>query len=120
MTGGSDTRTSAEVLFTNGSSICELPPMSQSKYRHTQSGLTACGGGFESDTERSCIKFVEGSWITLTDNLVKRRLFHSSWVNPNGEILLMGGMSRQTGTTTEIVYQNGTSIRSFDLKYKTW
>ena len=107
--------TSAEVLFTNGSSICELPPMSQSKYDHTQSGLIACGGGYDNDTMRSCIKFEDGSWTTLTDNLVELRTRQSSWINPDGDILLIGGSGSLT--TTEIVYQDGTSIRSFDLKY---
>ena len=113
LTGGDDTLTSAEVLFTNGSSICELPQLSQSKSEHTQSGLTACGGY---DTRRSCIKFEAGSWTTLTDNLVEERRSHSSWVSPDGDILLIGGSYSKT--TTEIVYQNGTSIRSFDLKYE--
>ena len=116
MTGGRDTETSAEVLFTNGSSICELPPMSQLKRYHTQSGLTACGG-YDSATRRSCIKFEDGSWTTLTDNLVEERYRHSSWVTPDGDILLIGG--QYSNTTTEIVYQDGTSIRSFDLKYDT-
>ena len=109
--------TSAEVLFTNGSSICELPQLSQSKRDHTQSGLTACGG-YDSDTiRRSCIKFEAGSWTTLTDNLVEERYLHSRWVTPDGDILLIGGF--HNATTTEIVYQNGTSIRSFDLNYDT-
>ena len=117
MTGGEGALTSAEVLFTNGSSICELPQLSQSKREHTQSGLTACGG-YDSDTiRRSCIKFEAGSWTTLTDNLVERREDQSCWVNPDGDILLIGGFYSET--TTEIVYQNGTSIRSFDLKYRT-
>ena len=114
MTGGWDTETSAELISTNGSTICELPTMSQSKCYHTQSGLTACGGG---DSERSCIKFEAGAWKTLTDNLVKKRRGHSSWVNSNGHFLLIGGWD--SPTTTEIVYQNGTSIRSFDPKYDT-
>ena len=114
MTGGWGAETSAELFSTNGSSICELPTMSQSKVGHTQSGLTACGGY---DTLRSCIKFEAGAWTTLTDNLVEMRADHSSWINPDGDILLIGGWGSQT--TTEIVYQNGTSIRSFDLKYRT-
>ena len=114
MTGGYGAATSAEVLFTNGSSICELPLMSQTKYRHTQSGLTACGG---IRSASNCIKFEDGSWTTLTDNLVEERRYHSSWVTPDGDILLIGGGGSLT--TTEIVYQNGTSSRSFDLKYNT-
>ena len=118
MTGGTGTKTSAELISINGSSICELPSMPQFKVVHTQSGLTACGG-IDSDTRRtrSCIKFEAGAWKTLTDNLVEKRWGHSSWVNSNGHILLIGGYG--SPTTTEIVYQNGTSIRSFDLKYRT-
>ena len=89
--------------------------MSQTKYRHTQSGLTACGG---IRSASNCIKFEEGSWTTLTDNLLERpRVDHSSWINPDGDILLIGGS--YSDNTTEIVYQDGTSIRSFDLKYRT-
>ena len=97
--------------------------MPHSKYLHTQSGLTACGTrsgrgplGFH-DNLRSCIKFDDGSWTTLTDNLLAHRYGHSSWVTPKGDILLIGGTVSLT--TTEIVYKDGTSIRSFDLKYKT-
>ena len=116
VTGGTHTETSAELISTNGSSICELPLMPRSKYYHTQSGLTACGG-YVDDTRRNCIKFEDGSWTTLTDNLVELRTRHSSWINPDGDILLIGGSGSLT--TTEIVYQNGTGIRSFDLKYDT-
>ena len=110
--------TSVEVISTNGSSICELPLMFQYKRYHTQSGLTACGGHFHGGSS-SCIKFEagDGEWRTLTDNLVEERYRHSSWVTPVGDILLIGG--QDSSTTTEIVYQNGSSIRSFDLKYDT-
>ena len=118
MSGGYGALTSSEVLFTNGSFICELPKMSQSqsRYAHTQSDLTACGDYTSgSGNHRNCIRFEDGSWTTLTDNLVEMRADHSSWINPDGDILLIGGAYSKN--TTEIVYQNGTSIRSFDLKY---
>jgi len=114
---------SVEVITTNGTSInntCSLPEMSQLKAEHSQSGLTACGSasGFFEDPF-SCIKFGNnGSWITHTKNLLYARASHSSWITPYGDILLIGG--RYNWTTTEIVYQNGTSIRSFDPKYDTW
>ena len=109
---------SAEVISTNGTSICGLPQMSISKYRHTQSGLTACGGY---GSERNCIKFQSGSWTTLTDNLVYMRYDHSSWVTPDEGILLIGGHDDPFNghDETEIVYQNGTNIRFYDLKYPT-
>ena len=118
MTGGYNTETSAELISTNGTSICGLPKMSQSKRVHSQSGLTACGGGGYGNEKRSCIKFVAGSWTTLNDNLLFERYDHSSWITPDGDILLIGGGG--SFNTTEIVYQNGTSIKSFDLKYDTW
>merc|ERR1711973_662937 len=114
VTGGRYTETSSEVLFTNGSSICELPPLTYERYHHTQSGLTACGGNGRY-TLRGCIKFEAGSWTNLTDDLTTLREEHSSWMMADGGILLMGGV---ISTSTEIVYQNGTSIRSFDLKYR--
>ena len=108
---------SAEVISTNGTSICGLPQMPISKDRHTQSGLTACGGY---GSERNCIKFQSGSWTTLTDNLVYMRYDHSSWVTPDEGILLIGGSFFIDGhNETEIVYQNGTNIGFYDLKYWT-
>ena len=117
VTGGHDTSTSAEVLHLNGSSLCNLPDMPQSKDRHTQSGLIACGGYDSTATRKSCIKFQSGSWKTVTENLLELRYYHSSWANEEDEILLIGGFA--SSTTTEIVYQNGTSIRSFVPKYNT-
>ena len=64
---------------------------------------------------KSCIKFQSGSWSTLTENLTYKYFGHGSWVNPDGDILLIGGSGSLS--TTEIVYQDGTSFRSFDLKY---
>jgi len=119
LTGGDGTSTSAEVLSTNGTSICNLPQMSQSKFYHSQSGLTACGG--LGGSEKSCIQFQSGSWITLTENLLRKRRYHSNWKTPTGDILLIGGDDGggRTYRSTEIVDQSGNSIQSFKLKYKT-
>ena len=91
--------------------------MSESKFIHSQSGLTACGG-VGNETTRSCIKFVEGNWTTLTEDLLYDRSEHVSWRTPDGDILLIGG-AKGSFTTSEIVLENGTSIESFDLKYQT-
>jgi len=118
VTGGDGAYRDAEILFTNGTSLCSLPDMPQLKEWHTQSGLTTCGGYLSNINDAlSCLKFVAGSWTTLTDSLLYPRFDHSSWVTPNGDIILIGGY--ESPNTTEIVYQNGTSIRSFDLMYET-
>jgi len=115
VTGGIGTL-SAEVLFINGSSFCSLPEMSQSKFGHTQSGLTACGG-FKSESRTSCIQLSAGSWTTQTEDLLFSRYYLSSWTKTEGDILLIGGDG--SSSTTEILYENGTSVRAFDLKYNT-
>ena len=119
VTGGMGTEKSTEVLSTNGSSICFLPEMPQSKEDHTQTGLTACGG---SDSRRNCVKFTSGLWTNLTENLLYQRYKHSSWKTQDGDVLLFGSddySDHDSFFTSEIVYQNGTSVRSFDLKYDT-
>ena len=106
-----------ELLSTNGSFICELAVMSYSKRMyHSQDGQTVCGGFRRGGFSRNCIKFQSGSWTNLTENLLFERHFHSSWETPNGDVLLIGGIG--SPNTTEIVsLENGTSKRSFDLKY---
>ena len=74
---------------------------------------------YSSFVDRSCINFQSGSWVTLTHKLVHERWSHSSWTTPDGGILLIGGGSKYSENNTEIVYQNGSSISSFDLKYST-
>ena len=84
--------------------------MSQSKNYHTQSGLTACGG-VDRDTQRSCIKFEAGAcgaWKTLKDNLVEDRRLHSSWVNSDGDILLIGGRRPGIGERDPYIYSGVT------------
>ena len=55
--------------------------------------------------------------MNLTESLIYERYRHSSWMNEDGDILLIGGDDYASAYTTEIVYQNGSNIRSFDLNY---
>ena len=79
---------SSEVLHFDGTSMCTLPPMPAAIWGHSQSASTVCGGIYSSGT---CYTFREGRWETLNDHL---KLFYSdqssSWMNENGDILLMG------------------------------
>ena len=109
--------TSAEVILPNGTALCSIEDLPENRDGHTQNGLTVCGGYTGYDyTLRSCIQYKEGSWNTLVDDLEYERHQHMSWMmNQEGDTMLIGGS--YSPTRTEIVYQNGTSIRSFDLKY---
>ena len=78
---------SSEVLHSNGTSMCTLPPMPEVKWGHSQSAFTACGGAVSSKT---CYTFREGKWETLNDQLKLLPYEHSSSMNENGDILLMG------------------------------
>ena len=88
VTGGSHLN-SSEILHSDGTSMCTLPPMPDIKFGHSQSAFTACGGG-EKESKKICYTFREGRWETLNDQLELWPYEHASWMNENGDILLMG------------------------------
>ena len=103
-----------EVLREDGSSWCLLPDLPDSRYWHTQSGLVICGGG-SLDARTSCLTFSSGQWIT-SHSLQQTRYYHSSWKSQQGIMLIGGSVS---GTTTEILNDDGQSTTSFSLQYNT-
>ena len=108
---------SAEVLRSDGSSWCKLPDMINRVAEHTQTGLEVCGGrgGFT----RGCFAFSAGSWLpshTLTD----QRTLHSSWVSPQGVVLMGGDLSNSAKHSTELLSTSSqTSTPYFSLMYDT-
>ena len=118
ITGGwsSSSYRSVEILQQNGSYWCSLPDLPDIRYKHTQSGLIACGsGGYNSDTETSCLTLTDGHWMT-SHQLQYSRSEHSSWTSQHG-VVLMGGLG--STTTTEILHDDGGSSSSFSLKHST-
>ena len=56
---------SVEILRETGNYWCSLPDLPDIRYNHTQSGLITCGsGGYNSDTETSCLTLTDGQWMT--------------------------------------------------------
>ena len=114
---GNNRLKSAEVLRSDGSSWCSLPDMIYRVGEHTQSGLEVCGGR-EAFT-RGCFAFSAGSWLpshTLTD----QRTLHSSWVSPQGVVLLGGDLSNSAKHSTELLSPSSqTSTPYFSLMYDT-
>ena len=82
----------------------------------SQNGALLCGGNSGSDTYKTCIQLSGGSWI-VSHNLLYSRYRHTSWVRPDGSLLLIGGVD--SSTTSEVLNSEGGSTRSFDLKYES-
>ena len=116
MVGGySSAGVSAELLYTNGTSLCNLPNLPVKRDYPSQTGLVTCGGKSD-ETMSSCLTFKDGTW-QQTHTLGTRRQHHLSWASPQG-VLLIGG-DYAGGTTTELLNDNGSTTPSFDLDYNT-
>ena len=112
--GGSAGITSVEVILTN-STLCTLPPLPEGRYRHSQSGLTACGGQ-DSQAQDTCTTFSNGAWTT-SHHLDPFRKSHVSWNSPSGLMLLGGASSMQT---TSLLSSTTSSVSDqFELLYNT-
>ena len=70
------------------------------------------------DFAGSCITYQDGSW-KQSHNLTFPRWGHSSWVTPQG-VILMGGNDDISSTTSELVpYNSAHTISALNLQYKT-
>merc|ERR1719153_1845604 len=78
--------------------------------------MTLCGGGIY--TDRTCITFSSGKWVT-SHALAEKRYEHTSWNNKeDGKIILMGGA--HSGRTTETITEGeDDGVPGFSMKYKT-
>ena len=107
---------SVELLFDDGTQVCNLPDMFDERYGHTQSGLVACGGrGYNND---KCVTFENGDWRT-SHQLLRRRQAGFSWYSTKHGIYLMGGGFQNLDTDVELLTDDGASQNSFRLKYST-
>ena len=125
VTGGLDVihyeaMTSVELLLSDGSPWCNLPSFPDGRMGHTQSGMVTCGcsdiGAYEAGD--SCITFRGGQWTT-SHSLQYRRAGHSSWTSAQHGVVLIGGGYGHTGSSTEMLTDDGDSQELFPLKYYT-
>ena len=113
--GGSGRLTSVEVLSSEGTPLCTLPPLPTVRWYHTQDGLLTCGGWGGYTT---CVLLSAGGWV-VSHNLLEDRAGHSSWQSPAGLVLIGGGDSN-TRTTTELLSSSDSSSSyNFTLQYDT-
>ena len=85
--------------------------LDQPRHFHTGDGNLVCGG-LANDGGSSCYNVVTGATINLLDG----RWGHTSWSTDAG-IYLIGGYSRSTYGTTELV-TGDTTEAGFELQYK--
>ena len=77
---------------------CILPRLPHGRSAHTQSGLEVCGG-HDSNTMTNCLTFSNSNWTT-SHTLLQPRTNHTSWLSPEG-VVLMGGSA--SPNTTELL-----------------
>ena len=109
---------SVELLNMDGTWNCPMPTMPEARAGHTQTGTVVCGGdGWGGDGRKSCITFISGdvNW-EKTHTLANERYYHSAWDSPQG-VMLLGG--RDSGTTSEILLENGDTDPGFNLDFIT-
>ena len=103
-----------------------IPKLFRVNAFHTMNGFTHCGGGFDSyrkEMAKTCRTLSGKSpywhWKTVTNTLTLERTQHCSWQVPDG-IILMGGNTPETETTTEMAKYDGTVQKMFDLEEPAW
>ena len=113
---------SAELFLPSSNTTCSLPQLSKARRYHTQDGGLACGGdnldGDGDSVTRSCDKWSAGTWTQTSHTLRKGRSVHVSWPTAEG-VYLIGGVFSGSGTTSELVKEDGSVEEGFALKYST-
>ena len=94
---------SSEILHLNGTHRCSLPDFPIETWGHSQNGLTVCGNS-EVTYRSNCYELMDGVW-TLTQTLLKPRVYHSSWQSNKG-LFMMGGVGIKSEQNTEILSQD--------------
>ena len=111
---------------------CFLPELNTAREFHTQSGLTACGGGYLGGTARTnCETLLSNGQWSNSYTLKSERYGHSMWKSKDG-IILIGGYdktktteliksseSEESGTFKETISRSGQQQMDFTLLYET-
>ena len=67
---------SVELLFPNGTHMCEIKSLPDNGCEHSQSGTIICGGVYTVD---SCLIYSGEGWQSYGKTLLHKRAGHSSW-----------------------------------------
>ena len=105
---------SVEALkSSDGTPLCKMTDLPDSRDDHTMDGDILCGGD---GAPTSCLHFGSDGWTKYGWNLLQKREDHVTWRRPDDSLQIMGGI--YSLKTSEIVTSGGSQI-GFNLQYKT-
>merc|ERR1712123_58054 len=105
-----------ELFIPSTGDSCLFPSVPDIRKGHSMNNMYICGGD-DFYARDLCIQFVDGHWTSLSSTKESRD-DHSSWLTPQG-LVLMGG-DYNGGKTTEIItLKGGQGGPGFTLNYET-
>ena len=104
----------AELILPAEGVSCRLPDLPTKRIGNSQNNNILCGGGYDGIGHSNCMKLTSSGWVTVTEQLIKDRKYHVSWLVDDG-VILLGGM--KGSSTTEIVRWDGTNEALFNLEH---
>ena len=113
---------SVELFIPETGQKCSFPDLPVARYVHTMNmvgdALVVCGGKDDlGSSKKSCVHLSPPSssvWTSYASTR-KERYFHTSWVSPSGELLLVGGLGSGLGSA-EIVNAGTSTGREIRLE----
>ena len=112
---------SVELFIPETGKTWSFPDLPATRYGHTMNmvgdALVVCGGRDDQYSPiKSCVHLSPPSSSVWTSYATtrKERYFHTAWVSPSGELLLVGG--RGSAEDAEIVYAGSSTGREIRLE----
>jgi len=112
--GGQALNKWVELFIPSSGYSCLLPSLHDVRDGHTMNNMYICGGD-DFYARDLCIQFVEGQWTALSATMQSRD-DHSSWLTPQG-LVLMGG-DYTTKSTEIITLKGGQGGPGFSLNFE--
>ena len=111
--GGQALNKWVELFVPSTGYSCLLPSLPDTREDHTMNNMFICGGS-DIYARDLCIQFVDGQWTSLSSTKESRD-DHSSWLTPEGLVLMGGSYTMQS--TEIITLEGGQGGPGFNLNY---
>ena len=116
---------SVELFIPKTQKTCSFPDLPVPRHGHTMNmvgdALVVCGGRDDQGSPtKSCVHLSPPSSSVWTSYATTRkyRTFHTAWVSPSGELLLVGGA--YSAEDAEIVNAGTSTGREIRLEQNPW